>query len=398
MRWRIPKPNLGLEPDNKRMFWGMFFNEAGLGVFITLFPIFIASLGASPSQIGLVIGFWGLARLIALLPSGMLIERVPPRRLILIARVMAIAGFILMFLAQEWWHLFPGILLMSASSASFPVISTVIADVAGRGRARARAFTLIFNVGPSVALLVTPALGGILAEQISLRSIFAAAAIFNVAALAVFALVSHREVKLIQGPPVTYRETFTHAATRTILILAFVAVLAMVTGVTLIPNFLQEVHNVSISQVGYLGSFAAVGSITLGLMLNKIKLFENPMLGFSLALGTVGLGLVLFTFGNAIWIFGLAYMMRGGLLATFSVMYASLTEVTPDRIRNRTYVVAELMAGSGFAFGPFIAGWFYDIDPVLPFAIGIAILIPVISVVLVLSQRLVDTDTDSTST
>jgi MFS transporter, DHA1 family, multidrug resistance protein len=392
MGLRIPRISLGLDPDNRLMFWGMFFNEAGIGIFITLWPLYIGSLGASPAQIGFIIGLWGFARLGFLLPSGFLIERVPPRTLILATRLGAILGFALLSLAQSWWHLFPGVILMAASTASFPVISSVIADVAGRGRARARAFTMILNVGPSAALLITPALGGILAEQISLRAIFVAAAIFNVCGLLVFSRMSNREVRVQQGPPVTYTETFGHAGTRTILILAFVVVFCSILGVTLVPNLLQDVHAVSVGQIGYLGSLAAVGSISLGLILSNIKIFENSMLSYSLAISSVAMALMLFVFGQSIWIFAIAFIFRGGLLATFSVMYATLSDVTPDRIRNRAYVAAEFMAGIGFALAPFAAGWFFEIRPELPMIVGMAVLIPIIAGVLVMSRRLAAAD------
>jgi MFS family permease len=369
------------------MFWGMFFNEAGIGVFMTLWPLFISSLGATPAQIGFVIGFWGFARLGFLLPSGMLMERFPPKMLILATRMGAILGFALISLSQAWWHLFPGVILMAASTASFPVISSVIADVAGRGRARVRAFTMILNVGPSAALLLTPALGGLLAENISLRAIFVAAAIFNIAGFLIFSRMSDREVRVQQGPPVTYSEAFQHGATRTILLLAFVVVFSSILGVTLVPNLLQEVHSISVGQIGYLGSLAAVGSISLGLLLNNLKIFENSMLGYSLAISSVAGALALFVFGQSLWIFAFAFMLRGGLLATFSVMYATLSDVTPDRIRNRAYVVAEFMAGMGFTLAPFAAGWFFEIRPELPMTVGMIVLIPIIITVLWMSRR-----------
>jgi MFS family permease len=386
MGWRVPRLSLGLDSDNRLMFWGMFFNEAGIGVFMTLWPLYIASLGATPAQIGLVIGFWGLSRLLFLLPSGMLMERIPPKTLVLGARLGAIIGFGLLAIAQSWWQLFPGVILMAASTASFPVISSIIADVAGRGRARARAFTMILNVGPSVALLITPALGGLLADQISLRAIFVAAALFNVAGFLVFMRMSNREVRVQQGPPVTYAEPFRDRGTRTILFLAFMVVFASILGVTLVPNLLQNVHGVSLSQIGYLGSLAAVGSITLGLLLNNLKIFENSMLSYSLAISSVAIALALFVFGQSLWFFAIAFMLRGGLLATFSVMYSTLSDVTPERIRNRAYVVAEFMAGMGFTLAPFAAGWFFEVRPDLPMIVGMIVLVPIIIAVLWMSR------------
>lgn len=386
MRFRIPRLSLGLAPDNRLMFWGMFFNEAGIGIFMILWPLYIASLGATPAQIGLIIGFWGFARLLFLLPSGMLIEKIPPKKLILGTRLGAIIGFALIAVVQSWWQLFPGVILMAASTASFPVISSVVADVAGRGRARIRAFTMILNVGPSAALLITPALGGILAESFSLRAIFVAAALFNVAGFFVFSRMSDREVRVQQGAPATYSDVFRDTGTRTILLLAFVVVFCSILGVTLVPNLLQDVHGVSVGQIGYLGSLAAVGSITLGLLLNNLKVFEISMRGYGLAIASVAMALLLFVFGQSLWIFGFAFIFRGGLLATFSVMYATLSDVTPDRIRNRAYVMAELMAGVGFTLAPFVAGWFYGIRPQLPMIVGMTVLIPIIITVLWMSR------------
>lgn len=387
MRLRLPRISLGLDSDNKLMFWGMFFNEAGIGVFMTLWPLYIDFLGASPAEIGLVIGFWGFARLAFLMPSGMLIERFPAKRLILATRIGAIAGYALMSIAQSWWQLFPGLILMAASTASFPVISSVIAEVAGRGRARARAFTLILNVGPSIALLASPALGGILAETISLRAIFVAAAVFNVAGFLVFSRMSQRDVHLPQGPPVTYTEVLRDVGTRQILLLAFAVIFSMIMGVTLVPNLLRQVHEIPIGQIGFLGSMAAIGSISIGLLLSNVKALENSMLAFSLTIAAVAGAMTLFIFGEAIWFFALGFVLRGGLLAAFSVMYATLSDVTPDRLRNRAYVLAEFMAGSGFALAPFVAGWFFGIRPELPMIVAAAVLLPMLAVTLMLSRR-----------
>jgi hypothetical protein len=47
------KLGLGLARDNRRIFWAVLFDEGAVGVFMTLMPLCIASLGASPAQIGL---------------------------------------------------------------------------------------------------------------------------------------------------------------------------------------------------------------------------------------------------------------------------------------------------------------------------------------------------------
>src|SRR5690606_19387157 len=149
----------------------MIFNEGGLGIYQTLWPIYIASLGASPAQIGLVIGLLGLCRLVFLIPSGMLGDRIPARTLIVAGRLMAAFGALLLGLAQSWGHLIPGVFIMAGGTIAFPALSNTIAERAGTGWARTRAFTLIYTVGPSIAFLITPTLGGFIAQHAGLRTL-----------------------------------------------------------------------------------------------------------------------------------------------------------------------------------------------------------------------------------
>jgi MFS family permease len=122
-------------------------------------------------------------------------------------------------------------------------------------------------------------------------------------------------------------------------------------------------------------------------VMENIISFHNLLLVIITLITLFVLALALFVFGQSIWIFALAFALRGGLLATFSVMYSALSEVTPDRIRNRAYVLAELMAGMGFTLAPFAAGWFYEVRPDLPMIIGMAVLVPIILATLWMSRQ-----------
>ena len=74
--------SLGLPPDGRLLFWGMFAWEFGIGLYNLLLTIYMESLGASPVQIGMLIGLQGIARIAVTLPSGILAERFSRRRLI----------------------------------------------------------------------------------------------------------------------------------------------------------------------------------------------------------------------------------------------------------------------------------------------------------------------------
>lgn len=382
------KLSLGLGRDNTRIFLGMIFNEGGLGVYMTLWPIYIASLGASPPQIGLIIGLLGFARLVFLAPSGMLSDRIPPRRLIVLARSMAALGLLLLAFAQTWWHLIPGIMIMSAGTIAFPMLSNVIAENAGSGLARTRAFTLIYSVGPSGALLIAPPLGGLIAAGFGLRAIFVAAAALTAVSVVAFSTMAPKPIAQQDGTPVTYRRALADRPVRLLLLLQFATIFILTAGVTLVPNFLREVHGLTIDQIGWIGGCGAIGSALLGLTINRVRIFQRPLAGIALSVIAVGGMLVLLLISRNFWFFPVAYLLRGGFVVAWSTYYAALGEVTSDRLRGRVYALAELLAGAAMTGAPFVAGWLYDVTPTAPIIAGLLAIGPLLLAIGLAAQTL----------
>lgn len=374
------KLGLGLGHDNTRIFWGMIFNEAGFGVYMTLWPIYIAALGASPEQIGLVLGVQGFARLAFLLPSGPLGDRVRPERLVAGGRAFAVVGLVLIGLAQRWWQLFPGIVVLSAATVAFPSISNLIAERAGTGWARTRAFTLIYTVGPSASYLIMPVLGGLIAGLVDLHAVFYAGALLTAGAVAVFATVSSRPPVIHEGPPVTYGATLRQRPILIVFLLQFATIFVFSVGVTLVPNFLQDVHHVGVEQIGWLGSFAAIGTALIGVLISRSRPFRRPLAGIALSTGAVAGTLGVLLVGASLPLYALAYLLRGGYGAGWSGFYSALGEVTPDRFRARVYALAEIVAGTAVALAPFVAGWLYAMRPTGPLLVGLVLMVPLFGV------------------
>lgn len=366
---------LGLEHNNRIMFWAMLFNEMSIGFYQTLNPLYIQSLGANPGLVGTVIGIQGLVRLIFLAPAGWIADRVPMRTLIVGGRAMTVVGLILYGLAQEWWHLLPAIFIMSIGNVSFPVISKAIAD-ASDDATRTRAFTLIYTVGPSSALLISPLLAGPLADAVALRAIYFAAAAAATVSVLFFTRLRPIERAVTDQPSAGYRDVF---AFKPVLIVCgmFMALLLVLTsGFTLVPNYLQEVHGVGISTIGQFGSVFALGSVIVGLAVARIPALAQPWNALLLATLLCPVAFLLFYFGGSVWIFGVAFLFRGGYLVAWSLIYAALGEVTPERLRSRTFALSEVLGGAGFAIAPFIAGALYEVEPALPLLTATAATIP----------------------
>ncbi|MCX2726957.1 MFS transporter [Thermomicrobium sp. 4228-Ro] len=372
-----------------RLFVGSLLNEGAIGFFFTLWPLYIASLGAAPSEIGLVIGTAGILRLLFLLPSGWLVDRLPLRLLIAGMRAVAAFGFALCALAREWWQLFPGVVAISLGVVAFPALSTLIAGLASEGEARTRYFTLIYTVAPSIATIVTPAAAGWLAEHWGLRATLVAASAATASAALIFWTIRlPTDLATTRGEG-SYRELLTIRPIALSAILMVGTIGGIMLGWVLAPNYLQEVHSLSLEQIGWLGSIAAVGSTVLSLAVSRNRWLQHPFNTLLVATGAVVAGFLLLLIGNHFAIFVLAYLLRGGFLVAWSAFYAVFGLITPEQLRSRVFAVAEILGGLGSTIAPFLAGILYEFDTRLPIVTGLAC-----TAVVVVATRLVQRSTD----
>jgi MFS family permease len=91
---------------------------------------------------------------------------------------------------------------------------------------------------------------------------------------------------------------------------------------------------------------------------------------------------VLFIVSGSVVGFGLAYFCRGAYLVAWSTMYAALGEMTPERLRSRSFALAELLGGAGFGIAPFIAGALYESSPSLPIVVSLIAIVPLLGLIL----------------
>jgi MFS family permease len=172
-----------------------------------------AELALSYGELGIVVGAFGLARLLVDLPAGGLARRWNPRKVLLIAFAVSGLGSALGALTANAWQIAGVRLLIGvASSIAQAMILAWLVGGTGRvarGRVMARGEALF-----SVAGLIVPALGGVLASQLSWRVAFvmgAIAAAIGFAAVFAFtrATGAARSVALEQPPSATIARPLT---------------------------------------------------------------------------------------------------------------------------------------------------------------------------------------------
>jgi MFS family permease len=350
-------PGVGLGRDVQLLAVAMFFWDFGIGVFNNLWAIYVESLGASPKLIGLLVGGQSIIRVALTLPSGVVADHVSRRKLLVYSTLLGVPATIIYGFATTWWHLIPGLLLMALTNFSLPALSSYISD-AVPSEDRAKAFSYIYTMSPAVAFIIAPTFGGWLVEATNFRAVFIVAAVTTLITAIVFWQLSDITPHAHEGPKATYREALAVPAIRMVTTLQLIIVGFLLSVATFIPVFLKSEYGVTIAQIGWLGSIAAVGSILLTVLISRVKGLTASR---GIALGSVLFGVVCavaLSTGD-LRILGPAFLMRGSFMVTWSLFYALLGDVTPARLRGRAFGLAEFMSGIGIGVFPFLAGWIY---------------------------------------
>ncbi|HEY8448685.1 MAG TPA: MFS transporter [Thermomicrobiales bacterium] len=349
--------SLGLSRDALLLFWGLFWWEFGYGLFMYLLTLYMQELGATSVQIGTLVGIQGLARFLMYIPSGIIAERYS-RRLIIIWTTFATAPAAIMYaLAQTWWHLIPGLILFVVANLGTPAYSSYIAEAGAPNRARA--FALIYTVGPSASLVIAPLCGGWLADRISMRLVFVLSAISFLIATIILWQLSERPLVRSSTAKTSYMGALRTPIIRAVALfqLAVLGVLGL--GTTLLPNFLHDEHGLSLATVGNFGSIAAVGSILLSFAVGR-SAWLTAIRAIALATLAIGLVCVVPLLTGNIWILAVAFLGRGGLTVAWSLFAAVLSDTVPMHLQARAFALAELLGALGFGLAPFAAGALYD--------------------------------------
>lgn len=374
------------------LLWGI-----GEGLFLYIQPLYIEQLGADPVQIGGVLSIAGVVSAATFLPAGILADRVPRKWVMVGGWVTGFIGVLLVGFARSWQGLIPGLLVYALSAYCVSVINAYLAHAVG-GRHVARTFTAVF-AGYAAGSVISPTIGGWLAEATAMRVVyFAAAAVFAVPTLAV-TQVSPQPVHPHSARDRRWRSLLNRHFLR---FAAFVCLLfvAMYLGFPLASNSLKDTGGWSVARIGTLGSFQALGTALL-----------NPLLG-RLSDGTTGINIGPVSGGDSpaqtkrrpslldraggllagqalVWTSALvlllagpfpilagAYLLRGAYQGCRSLTQARATTLASEADRGLLLGATETIIAVAQVLAPYAAGWLYAGDPAYPLVASL-VLIPV---------------------
>ncbi len=364
-----------LSRDNRLMALALFLWASGEGLFAYIQPIYVQQLGASPVQIGGVLSLAGLAIAVGYLPGGLLADRVRRKWVMLGGWGLGIAGVLLMAAARDWRGFVPAIMLYSFSAFCVPAISATIADAAG-DVPLARVLTLTYS-GFWAGNIVSPGVGGWLAQMVGMRVVYVIAAGCYVASTLVILMLTSQPVRARAN--IWQRPSGAVMRSGVLLgVIVFAIFLAMYIGQPLAPNFLQNIAGWPVARIGLLGSLNALGVTLLAPALGRWAA-GGKMRGLLVAQALVwaSLGLLLIGARGLPGFVLAAFFLRGGYGACRNLTGAHIAGLVSAENRGVAFGLYETAVASAHMVAPYIAGWLYAIQPAAPIVAGL-IFIPAV--------------------
>ncbi|MCL4423907.1 MAG: MFS transporter [Firmicutes bacterium] len=194
-----------LNRDLKLLFWAIFLWSFGQGLYNFLWPNYVLELGASPVTLGSLFSFAFFIATLSSLPGGYLADHFDRRGVMIAGWLVALPAPVLYGLARDWRWLVPGILLFFLSFFCNSATQAYVAGAAQRERLTG-VYNLVFSSFP-LGMVLSPALGGYLAETWGMRLVFFLATGFMIASTVLLFLLTPQR-SFSTGPEAADEEGF----------------------------------------------------------------------------------------------------------------------------------------------------------------------------------------------
>ena len=361
---------MGLPRDVQRLvvlqvLWGL-----GFGLIAPIQPLFLASIGADPAQIGLVFGLGNIVGGLLILPAGLGADRWGRRIVIVGSGISGTLGALTLVPLTSWEPAIASSMLYWAGTASLPAMSAHVAATASRpmlGRAMGMVYGAFF-----VGFIVASPLAGAVAARFGMRATILAGATF-------FALSTASALRLDPGRAarIVTRGRFPRPFWL-LLALAPIGAFVAVLPTPLLPVYVRDVAGSPIELVGLYVACLSLGSAAFSTLAGRLAdhvgaapagLANAAILAIGCAVATM--------FSSSAPLVAAGIVLVGANVASNPVLAATLERIVPPARAALGYASFQLAYAIGFGVGGITAGALYEADPYLPFLVTAALALPV---------------------
>jgi predicted MFS family arabinose efflux permease len=357
------------------LLWGV-----GESLWIYLEPLYLQQLGASPFQVGTVLGLGALAMTVAHLPAGALADHLGRRSLMVAAWLVGLVSAMLMFAASDLTLFAAAVVLYSFTAfVNAPLFSYI---TAARGSwTVSKALTTVGALSGTGAIIGALA-GGLIAERMGIRTLYGLSIVLFLFSTAAVLPTGGQPVEPAEGVR-RYGSLLANRPLIARLGLLFLGLFAMYLSWPLAPNFLQDQRGISLGLIGAFGSINALGLVVSNFLLGRI----NPTAAFTCTLGMSAFSALLLWQGTGAPWFALAYLLAAGYRTGRIVGIAQVESLVAPSQLGLTYGMVETLFGLTLALGAPAAGLLYRHNPALPFPTAIGLILVVLILIVLTGRR-----------
>jgi len=357
MKWIDPKMPLGIHRDLALVALSAFLWGLGEGLFIFFLPLALQRWHTDTVQIGAVLSLIGVTMAVVQAPAGYFSDRFGARPLIFASLLLGIAAAIVMAAARSLPIFVAGLLVYSCTSFISAPMNSYVTSLRGSWTIQ-RAVTFraaAFQVGA----IGGPLLGGWIADTAGLALVFRyAAGLFLVATL-VMALA--RRPGVVEQPAAASQVVSPLANPRFLGLLAvvFCTLIALSAPQQLTPLYLQNVHHLSLQQIGTLGTLASIGTALIMFALGQLGIATGMLIGQLLLAGFA----LLMWQGQSVLAYSAGYFFVGGSQLYRSMALAFARSLVKVGDTGLAYGLVETGNALAVVVAPLAAGFLYKYRP-----------------------------------
>lgn len=334
----------------------------------------------NPFDLGLVGLVQFLPMLILTLVAGQVADQFDRRAIGLVCQIIEALTMVVVAIGvwQGWlelWGIFVAVAVLGAAQAfERPTMAALLPSIVSSRQLQSAVATSTSVM--QTAMIVGPALGGLLYGFGKVVPFAASALFFLVASLSVIAIT--RPERRTQRAPVTLQSVFAGIAfirSRPIMLGAIsLDLFAVLLGgaTAMLPVYARDILFAGPWALGLLRTAPAVGAVMMALYLARFPLKHSVGRIMLTAVAVFGVATIVFSFSTNIAL-SVAMLVILGASDTISVVVrSSLVQIlTPDEMRGRVNAVNSLFIGASNQLGEFRAGVFAGfIGPVAAVAVG----------------------------
>jgi predicted MFS family arabinose efflux permease len=343
--------------------WGF-----GIALYLYIQPLYIASLGATPEQIGLVLGVSGLAVTFLYIPIGLWADRRGRKPVMLAGWGLGAVATLAIALAPDWRWLIPAMIAYMLSNFAMPAFNGYVA--AGSRPEDLGRTVAILATSNSIGSIVSPAIGGWIGEHYGLRMVYLCAAVAFMLSTLALVPIRHQPPAPAAGARAHPRQLLSSPRFLWQILFILFLFFAVDLGQVMAPKFLQDVRGLTVQQIGWLGTVGSLGIVTLSVVFGHMRV-ERPW-ALVLAQGAALAATVILLRSPLAAFMVAAYFIHGSNRVVRPLVIGRLARSLETSTMSFGYGFYETAMRLGLALSPYVAGLLYARGPVWPLCVGIA--------------------------